>query len=74
MNQSEIKDTFSRFSASDPVPTALRAILNQRLVAATDDVCNPALSERAAGHAAGRISEITDLQGQINDLLKEPAE
>lgn len=61
----ELRDIFSRFAMGDPVAVALRQIVQQRFVQAATDASEVNLSERAAGHAGGRVQEITDFHNEL---------
>lgn len=61
----DLKEIFGLTGKHDDISLALRQILQTRLAIATTDSANPALSERAAGHAGGRIQEITDLMSEL---------
>lgn len=66
----ELRDIFSRFSVNDPIILALRQIFQARFASAALDAATPNLTERAAGHAGGRIAEITDFRNELLQYLE----
>lgn len=66
----ELIEIFSRFSVNDSVILALRQIFQARFASAALDAATPNLTERAAGHAGGRISEITDFRNELLEYLQ----
>jgi len=65
----EMTEIFSAFSPKDPVILALRQIFQARFASAAMDAAAPNLSERSAGHAGGRIQEITDFRNELLGYL-----
>ena len=53
---------------------AVRQMLQQRLARATVESSLPKLSEREAGHAGGRLAEITGLQHELAGYVRHAAE
>src|SRR4051812_3653996 len=68
----EMREIFSRFHVNDPVIAVLRQIFQVRFANAATDAAAEALTERQAGHAGGRIAEITDFRRELLSYLKQP--
>lgn len=49
---------------------AFRQLLGERLARATVECAQPDLAERAAGHAGGRVAEVTSLQHELANAVK----
>lgn len=64
-SSAELMEIFSRFSPGDEVILALRQIFQARFASAALDAAAPNMTERAAGHAGGRIQEITDFRNEL---------
>lgn len=65
----ELSDVFRKFSVHDEAIAALRQIFQVRFARAAIDAANLNLSERAAGHAGGRIQEISEFREEILGYL-----
>jgi hypothetical protein len=70
----DLMEVFSRYGSSDPLVAALRQICQARFAQAAVDSADASLTERQAGHAAGRIQEITDLRDELLGYLNTTAE
>lgn len=70
MTREEIAEAFAPLSVSDPLARALLQILAERQIQATVSSTDPRLSEREAGIAAGRITEVLDLSREVLGLLR----
>lgn len=66
----EMRDIFSRFNVNDPVISALRQIFQTRFAQASLDAAALRMTEREAGHAGGRIQEITDFRAELLGYLE----
>lgn len=55
--------------ASPKLNQALRQLIAERLAYATSECAVPDLSERAAGHAGGRLAALTGLQHEFAQAL-----
>lgn len=66
----EIAEIFGRLGPLDPVVVALRLICQLRFEAAARDAAAQKLTEREAGHAGGRIEEITSFRDEIMGYLR----
>ena len=69
LSASDIAEVLGRLSRSDEQWNALVQILQRRLYSATIDASSASITEREAGHAGGRISEISDLMGELASYL-----
>lgn len=72
----ELKEIFSRYAVGDTLEVALRQIFQQRFASAAIDAATVNLTERAAGHAAGRIQEVLDFRDELYSyfgVAMEPA-
>jgi hypothetical protein len=67
----EMREIFSRFHVNDPVIAVLKQIFQVRFANAAIDAAAEGLSERQAGHAGGRIAEITDFRRELLAYLKQ---
>ncbi|MEO6567219.1 MAG: hypothetical protein ABIO94_00540 [Opitutaceae bacterium] len=67
----EMREIFSRFHVNDPVIAVLKQIFQVRFANAAIDAAGEALSERQAGHAGGRIAEITDFRRELLSYLQQ---
>lgn len=65
----EVQAAFSKLHPSDPLARALRQIVQERVAMAVSDCTSEKFTERAAGHAAGRLAELLELQGELKDLI-----
>lgn len=74
LSPDEIKQVFARFSEKDDIMVALRQILTMRLANATQESTEPDLTERTAGIAAGRLTEISELQDELAGYHRAAAE
>ncbi len=75
MSREDLAHTVGRaLESSQPLAAALRQILAQRLAHATVRAADERLTEREAGHAAGRIAELSSLQGEIEGSLRAARE
>jgi hypothetical protein len=65
----EVAAIIGRLSRSDEQWNALYHVMQRRLMNAAVDSSDPRLSDREAGHAGGRVSEILDLMGELSGYL-----
>jgi len=65
----ELRELFSKLSVNDPLIVALRQLFQARFAMAAIDAAEPTLTERQAGHAGGRIQEITDFRDEFLSYL-----
>jgi hypothetical protein len=70
LTRDEIAKLFGKMHERDPVPRALRQIVQERIAQATSDNTNPKMTEREAGHAAGRLTELLDLATELTELVR----
>jgi len=61
----QIAEIFARFDKNDPVILAIRLICQLRFERAARDAATPRITDREAGHAGGRIEEITSFRDEI---------
>lgn len=69
LGREDIEKLFAKMGPRDPIPRALRQILLERVAAATVDVTAEKLTEREAGIAAGRLSELLAVVEQLTSLV-----
>jgi hypothetical protein len=69
LTEQDIAAIIGRLSRSDEQWNALYQLLQRRLYGAVIDGATARLTEREAGHAAGRVSELTDLMAQLASYL-----
>lgn len=67
--QDQIASIIGRISRSDEQWNALYQILQRRLYSAAIDAAQPLMTEREAGHAGGRIHEISSFMGELASYL-----
>lgn len=67
----EMREVFSAYSLTDPVIVVLRQIFQTRFGLAAIDCASTDLSERQAGHAGGRIAELSDFREEILGYLSD---
>lgn len=65
MTQAEIALEMGKLGARDKLWLALMQVLQERLASAVVESAEVVLTERASGHAAGRISEINSFQEEL---------
>lgn len=64
-SKEELRGIFSAFHPNDPIIAAIKQLFQVRFANAALDAAQPKLSEREAGHAGGRIQEVTDFRDEI---------
>lgn len=69
LSPDEIAAIIGRISRSDEQWNALYQILQRRLYSASIDAAQPSMTEREAGHAGGRIHEISAFMGELASYL-----
>lgn len=65
MPDDEINRALAGLEENHPAWVALNQILLFRWAMAAGESCDKTLSERAAGHAAGRLEEVTALSDEL---------
>ena len=70
LTREEIAKLFGKMSPRDPLPRALRQILQERLAQAISDGAGDKLAERSAGHVAGRTAELLELVQELAQLFR----
>lgn len=74
LTETQLREVFGRFAARDDIILALRQILQQRFAQAAIDAADATLTERAAGHAGGRIQELSEITTEISGYLQGAGE
>ena len=69
LQDKDVAEILGRIGRHDELYAALHHLLRRRLYSAAIDAAGMDMSERAAGHAGGRISEISDLMGELASYL-----
>ena len=70
----QVMDVMARHAGNDDIVMVMRFLLQQRLAVATATAAEAKLTEREAGHAGGRIEELTNFQWQITQLIEATRE
>lgn len=70
LSEGQLRETFAQYSSGDAIIVAFRQILQQRFAQAAIDAADAKLSEREAGHAGGRIQELTELTTEFTGYLQ----
>jgi hypothetical protein len=74
MTEEEIDRALAGLEEEHPVLLALQQMLAVRFAVAASSAADPALSERAAGHAGGRIEEVAALREELFQRRRRAAE
>jgi hypothetical protein len=69
-SKEDMRGIFSAFHPNDPIIAAITQIFQVRFANAALDAAQTKLSEREAGHAGGRIQEITDFRDEILSFMR----
>lgn len=64
-SEDDLREIFSRYSETDPLAMALKQIFQVRFADAAVEAAALNLTERQAGHAGGRIAEISAFREEI---------
>lgn len=70
MTNDEIALELAQLAKKDRLWQALMQTLQERLAMATVDSTEVELTERSAGHAAGRLFEITQIQERLDQMRR----
>lgn len=74
MPPAAVGEVLGRLAPTDPVVLALHALVQRRVIAAQIAAADPALTERAAGHAGGRLEELMLLWQEVMAQIQAPKE
>lgn len=69
-SKEELREIFCKFHVNDPIIAAIKQIFQVRFANASLDAAQLRLTEREAGHAGGRIHEITDFREELLSYLR----
>lgn len=65
LTPAEIAQEMGKLGSRDALWLALMQVLQERLASAVVESAEVVMTERASGHAAGRIAEITSFQEEL---------
>ena len=70
MTEAEVRESFQSISAGSPFWQALDHVIDQTLLDAIDQACDPKNAEKAGllAHAAGGVDKISILKAKIQQL------